>query len=159
MTNDELLASAAVQSWKLILGRFDKTIAALSDSDFQKRVAPERNRLYYLLGHLTAVHDRMLPLLLIGDRQHAELDEPFIANPDGTLGDPVSVPDLRKAWTETNNQLTAAFEGFSPQDWLHKHSSVSDADFAADPTRNRLAVVLSRTNHLSFHTGQIILVK
>jgi hypothetical protein len=34
---------------------------------------------------------------------------------------------------------------------------VSDEDFAKDPGRNRLAVVPSRTNHMSYHLGQIIL--
>jgi hypothetical protein len=159
MTNEELLANAALKSWKQVLGQFDKGLAARTDPDFQKRVAPGRNRLYYLLGHLTAVHDRLLPMLGIGERLHPELDEPFISNPDGTLSDPVSAADLRKAWTGINARLTAAFEGFSPQDWLRKHSAVSDEDFAADPTRNRLAVVLSRTNHLSFHTGQLVLAK
>jgi hypothetical protein len=91
--------------------------------------------------------------------RHPALDEPFITNPDGALADPASVADLRKAWSEINSKLTAAFERFTPQDWLRKHSAVTDQDFAADPTRNRLAVVLSRTNHLSFHTGQIVLTK
>jgi hypothetical protein len=159
MTNEELLSQAALKSWKLVLERFDKDLASLSDSDFQKRVAPGRNRLYYLLGHLTAVHDRLLPMLGIGDRVYANLDGAFISNPDGTLSDPVSVADLRRAWTDVNSRLTAAFERFSPQDWLHKHTAVSDTDFATDPTRNRLAVVLSRTNHLSFHAGQFVLTK
>jgi DinB superfamily len=159
MTNEELLANAALKSWTQVLERFDKGLSALSDDQLQQRVAPGRNRIYYLLGHLTAVHDRLLPMLNIGDRLHPELDEAFISNPDGTLSDPVSVAALRTAWSEINASLTAALDGFAPQDWLQKHAAVSDQDFAADPTRNRLAVVLSRTNHLSFHTGQIILAK
>jgi hypothetical protein len=159
MTNEELLSNAALKSWNQVLGRFNTDLAALTDEQFQKRVAPGKNRLFYLYGHLTAVHDRLLPMLGIGDRLHPELDEAFITNPDGTLADPVSVADLRKAWTEVNAKLTAALERFTPEEWLHKHAAVSDQDFAADPSRNRLAVVLSRTNHLSFHTGQIILAK
>lgn len=159
MTNEELLSNAAVKSWKQVLDRFDKDLAALTDEQLQRRVAPGRNRLFYLLGHLTAVHDRLLPMLFIGERLHPELDEAFITNPDGTLRDPVPAADLRKAWTDVNARLSAAVERFTPQDWLKKHSAVSDEDFAADPTRNRLAVLLSRTNHLSFHTGQIVLAK
>lgn len=159
MTSEQLLGLAALHSWKQVLARFDKNLDTLSSDDFQKRVAPGRNRLFYLFGHLTAVHDRMLPLLAIGDRLHPQLDEAFIAHPDGTLDDPVSVADLRSAWTTVNTRLTSAFETFAPHDWLQKHTAVSDEDFAADPSRHRLAVVLSRTNHLSFHTGQFILVK
>ena len=159
MTNEELLANAVLHSWKQVLGRFDKILAELSDESLQKPVAPGRNRLYYVIGHLTAVHDRLFPLLDVGERLHPELDEAFITNPDRTLADPVSAAELRKAWAAVNGKLTAALEGFTTADWLKKHTAVSDEDFAKDPTRNRLAVVLSRTNHLSFHTGQVVLAK
>ncbi|HEX3987381.1 MAG TPA: DinB family protein [Acidobacteriaceae bacterium] len=159
MANEELFGGAALQSWKQVIGRFDKALAALSDEQLQKPVAPGRNRLYYLVGHLTAVHDRLFALLGVGDRLHPELDEAFITNPDGMLADPVSAAELRKAWSEVNAQLTAAFEKFTAADWLARHTAVSEEDFAKDPTRNRLAVVLSRTNHVSFHTGQAVLAK
>ena len=159
MTNEELLALAALNSWKLVIGRIDQRVAALTDEQLQKQVAPGRNRLFYLVGHLTAVHDRMFSLLDIGDRLHPELDEPYITNPDGALADPLSASDLKKAWTEVNSRLTAALESFTPADWLKKHSAVSDEDFAKDPTRNRLAIVMSRTNHASFHSGQAVLIK
>ena len=159
MTNEELLNLIALNSWKQVISRFDKGLAARSDEQLQTQVAPGRNRLYYLLGHLTAVHDRMFTLLGIGERLHPELDEPFITNPDRPGTDPIPVAELRKAWAEVNGKLTALLESFTAADWLHKHTSVSDEDFATDPTRNRLSVVISRTNHLSFHSGQAVLVK
>lgn len=159
MTNEELLSSVPLQSWKQVIGRFDKVLAELSDEQLQKQVAPGKNRLFYLLGHLTAVHDRLLSLLGLGDRLHPELDEAFITNPDRALADPVSAAELRKAWAEINTRLTAAFEKLTPAEWLVKHTAVSDEDFAKDPTRNRLAVVMSRTNHVSFHTGQVVIAK
>ena len=159
MTNEELLSVVALNSWKLVISRFDQNLAALTDAQLQKQVAPGKNRLFYLVGHLTAVHDRLFPMLGIGERLHPELDEPYITNPDRTLTDPVSTSDLKKAWTEVNSKLTAAFEKFKPEDWLQKHTAVSDEDFAKDPTRNRLAVVMSRTNHASFHSGQAVLAK
>src|ERR1700745_3227702 len=153
VTNEELLGITALNSWKLVIGRFDQNLAALTDEQFQKQVAPGKNRLFYLVGHLTAVHDRMFPMLGLGERLHPELDEPYITNPDRALTDPVSASDLKKAWTEVNRKLTAAFEGFTPEDWLQKHTAVSDEDFAKDPTRNRLAVVMSRTTPPLFHSG------
>jgi DinB superfamily len=159
VTNEELLSMTALNSWKLVLGRFEEKLATLTDEQFQKQIAPGKNRLFYLVAHLTAVHDRMLPMLGLGDRLHPELDEPYITNPDRAVTDPVSTSDLKKAWTEVNSTLTAAFERFTPKDWLQKHAAVSDEDFAKDPTRNRLAVVMSRTNHASFHLGQAILAK
>jgi DinB superfamily len=160
VTNEQLLAASAVNSWKLIIGRIDQGLAALSDEKLQTQVAPGKNRLFYLLGHLTAVHDRLFTMLSIGERLHPELDEPFLTNPDKGGGrDPITAVDLRAAWSEINSKLTAAFERFTPAEWVQKHTAVSDEDFAKDPSRNRLAVVLSRTNHASFHTGQIVLAK
>lgn len=159
MSNEQLYIAAVLHSWKQVLGRYSDGIAPLTDEQFQKRVAPGKNRLYYLLGHLTAVHDRLFPLLGIGDRLRPDLDEAFITNPDGTLPDPLPAAELKALWTEINNKLTAALERFTPQQWLEKHTAVSNEDFAKDPTRNRLAVVLSRTNHLSYHSGQAMLTK
>jgi len=42
-------------------------------------------------------------------------------------------------------------------DWAQRHAVVSEEDFAKDPSRNRFAVLLSRTNHLSYHLGQAVL--
>jgi DinB family protein len=159
MTTEEQLSSAALNSWKLVVGRLDKAIAPLTDEQLQKQVAPGKNRLFYLVGHLTAVHDRLFALLGLGDRLHPEFDEVYITNSDRALPDPVSSADLKRAWSEVNTQLTAALEKLTPRQWLEKHTAVSAEDFAKDPTRNRLAVLLSRTNHASFHTGQAVLIK
>lgn len=159
MTTEEMLAAAAIHSWKLVIGRFDGSVVSLSDDRLQEQVAPGRNRLLYLVGHLTAVHDRMFPLLGIGERLHPELDEIYITNSDRALPDSISPSALKQAWTEVNSKLGAAFEKLTPQQWLEKHTAVSDEDFAKDPTRNRLAVLLSRTNHAAFHTGQAALAK
>jgi hypothetical protein len=156
MTNDEILSITVLSSWKLVISRFDTILGKLTDEQLQRQFAPGKNRMFYLLGHLTAVHDRMFPLLSLGERLHAELDETYIANPDGVLVDPLSATELRRAWAEVNHVLSAAFERFSLQDWLEKHAAVSDEDFAKDPSRNRLAVVMNRTNHASYHSGQAI---
>jgi uncharacterized damage-inducible protein DinB len=154
-----MLANAALNSWKLVIGRLDAAIAPLSDEQLQRQIAPGKNRLLYLVGHLTAVHDRMFPMLGLGERLHPELDEIYITSPDRSRPDPVSADKLKRAWSEVNGKLTAAFEKLTPQQWLEKHTAVSDEDFAKDPTRNRLAVLLSRTNHATFHTGQAALIK
>jgi hypothetical protein len=159
MTNEEILSATVLDSWKLIISRFDKILGDLTDDQLQREIAPGKNRVFYLLGHLTATHDRMFPLLGLGERLHPELDDAYITNPDRVLGGPLSATELRRAWAEINNALTAAFAGFSLEDWLQKHTAVSDEDFAKDPSRNRLAVVMNRTNHASYHSGQAVLVK
>ena len=159
MTTEELMSTTAVNTWKLVIGRFSQGIAPLTGEQLQQQVAPGRNRLLYLIGHLTAVHDRMFPLLDLGERLHPELDDIYITNPDKTHPDPLSAADLKQAWTDVNAKLTAAFEKLTPEEWLQKHTAVSDEDFTKDPTRNRLAILLSRTGHAAFHSGQAVLVK
>jgi hypothetical protein len=154
----ELFVGTAVASWTQNLERLDKIFAAASDEDLQTEVAPGKNRLFYLLGHLVAVHDRMLPLLRFGARLHPELDEPFLINADRAAPDTVTPAVLRAAWTEVNTALTAAIRALPPTEWLERHDAVSPEDFAREPLRNRLAVLLSRSAHVQFHTGQIRLV-
>ena len=60
---------------------------------------------------------------------------------------------------EVNDKLTRAFEGFTLESWLQKHTAVSDHDFIEDPMRNRLAVVMNRASHPSYHAGQAALTK
>ena len=157
MTNEELFAKTTINSWKLAIDRLDQAFSSLSDGELQTEVAPGRNRVFYLLGHLTAVHDRLFPLLGFGERLHPELDEDFLTNPDRKSPDRVSAADLRHAWSEVNQKLMAAFVALPAGDWLKKHDAVSEEDFAKEPLRNRLAVLQSRTLHAGFHGGQIIL--
>jgi DinB superfamily len=159
VTNDELLCGAVFNSWKLVLGRADQSFMSLTDVQFQQPVAPGKNRLLYLLGHLTVVHDRMFPLLGLGGRKHSELDEYYLDHPDRALPDPLSVAALKIRWTEVNSDLATALGQLTPTQWLERHQDVSEEDFAKDPRRNRLAVVMARTNHLSFHLGQMALAK
>jgi len=51
--------------------------------------------------------------------------------------------------------LLSEFENLSADEWLLRHYAMSEDDYAQEPTRNRLAVLLSRTNHMSYHLGQI----
>jgi hypothetical protein len=61
-------------------------------------------------------------------------------------------------WDEVNANLLTTFSGYTAADWLQKHTAVSDADFAINPLRNRLAILLSRTSHVAYHLGQGVLV-
>jgi hypothetical protein len=156
--SEKALVTSAMNSWKSTLERADRLFSPLSEEQLQREVAPGKNRLIYLWGHLTAVHDRMLPLLEIGPRLHPEFDEFFLTNPDKAISHLPPAEEIRQSWNEVNGQLTAAFAGFSAAEWLEKHASVSAEDFAKDPSRNRFAILLSRTSHLAFHLGQTALL-
>ena len=51
------------------------------------------------------------------------------------------------------------FEFLTTAQWFEKHTAVSEEDFTKEPHRNKLSVVLSRTNHLAYHVGQLALLK
>jgi hypothetical protein len=154
---EELLIASAIHSWKQNVERAGKVFSGLSDQQMQMEVAPGKNRLLYLWGHLTAVHDAMLPLLGVGDRLHPELDAAFIKAADKTVGALPPPTEIQRCWNEVNDKLLNAFGEYTPSDWASKHTAVSENDFAANPLRNRLSVLLSRTNHLSYHVGQAAL--
>jgi len=107
---------------------------------------------------LTATHDRMLDLLGLGERLQPKFDELFLSKPDKTTELP-PFDTVRSAWVEVNRTVSEGIASFSSADWLRKHAAVSDEDFAKDPLRNRLAILLSRTNHLAYHLGQAALVR
>jgi hypothetical protein len=155
VTNEEIFAATAIKTWTTVTARLEKILSSFSDEELQSEVSPGRNRVYYILGHLTAHHDRLLPMLGLGKRLHPELDEIFITNPDQKSGDEVSAADLRKMFTDVNVAVTSAIEAMPPADLLKRHEAVSDEDFAKEPLRNRLAVFEIRTSHAMFHAGQI----
>jgi hypothetical protein len=160
MNPNTLLIATAMQSWRLTIDRLSKTLASFTDDELQLEIVPGRNRLYYLIGHLAAVHDRLFPLLRLGERLHPELDGQFLDSPDRNFpGDELSPAELRKVWVEVNASLTDAFETLQPSEWLQRHGSVSEEDFAKEPLRNRFAVLMSRLNHASYHEGQMRLAR
>lgn len=157
LTSHGLSVQVAINSWRLVLERANKALSNLTRDQLLKEVAPGRNRVIYQWGHLTAAHDAMLPLLGLGERLHPELDAFFISSPDQAGAQLPPVEELRKYWDEVNGKLLSQFGSLSEEEWLQRHRSMSEEDYAKDPTRNRLAVLLSRTNHLSYHLGQITL--
>jgi DinB family protein len=158
MKAEHALTTSAVNAWKATIERADKLFTPLSEEQLQREVAPGKNRLVYLWGHLTAVHDRMLPLLSLGERLHPEFDALFLSSPDKAVAKLPASTEIKKSWDEVNSRLLTGLESFSADEWLQKHASVSEEDFAKDPSRNRFAILLSRTSHIAFHLGQTALI-
>ncbi len=158
MTSQQLSVRVAINSWKLVVERADKVFSNLSDSQLLKKVvAPGRNRLIYLLGHLTAIHDAMFSILGLGPRLHPELDAIFVSEPDNKQVQLPAASDLKRYWDEVNRKLLSQFESLSADEWLQRHRAMSEEDYAKNPARNRLAVLLNRTTHTSYHLGQALL--
>jgi hypothetical protein len=156
--SNEILIKMAQDAWQGQLKSTDSLLNKLSDEQLMQEVSPGRNRGIYLLGHLLAVHDMMLPLLLLGDSQYPTYYSVFVQSPDRAVADLPSIAELRTQWTVTNEKLSAHFASLAADEWFTRHASVSPEDFAKEPHRNRLNVLLSRTNHLSYHRGQLVLL-
>src|SRR5258708_26246163 len=82
MANEGSYVALALKVWKTQLDRAEKLFGGLSSEEVLREIAPGRNRLLYLWGHLTATHDAMLPLLGLGERLHPEFHSAFISTPD-----------------------------------------------------------------------------
>jgi uncharacterized damage-inducible protein DinB len=157
MTSHELPVKVAINSWRLVVERADKIFSRLTEDQLLGEVAPGKNRVIYLWGHLIAVHDAMFSILGLGPRLHPDLDAIFIDNSDKAVAEIPSAGQLKQYWDEVNGKLLSQFQSLSTDEWLLRHRAMSEEDYAKDPTRNRLAVLLSRTNHLSHHLGQVAL--
>jgi len=157
MGNEGSFLALGLKVWKAQIERADKLFGSLSSEEVLREIAPGKNRLLYLWGHLTAIHDAMLPLLGLRERFHPEFDVAFVSNPDKSRTAIPSHEEVRRVWQTVNGELSKRFEKMSWPDWLQRHVAVSEEDFAKDASRNRFSVLLSRTNHLSYHLGQAVL--
>ncbi|MEI9934608.1 MAG: DinB family protein [Ferruginibacter sp.] len=150
-----LITKAWAAQNKRVSDFFDK----YSDDAYLNEIAPGRNRAIYLLGHLTAINDALLPLFGFGEKLFPELEEPFLTNADKTNAAFPSLTELKQYWQTVNTTLTAHFNKLTSEEWLDKHTAVSAEDFAINPERNRLNVLIGRTNHQSYHLGQLNLLR
>jgi hypothetical protein len=157
MGTENLMIQSVLGNWRLTITRLSTFFNGLSQPEFYEEIAPGCNRIIYVLGHLTAVHDATLAVLGFGVRDHPELDELFIKNPDRTLETSISSAYLMFFWEQVNRRLDDGMKALALEQWVRRHRSVSEEDFAKEPTRNCLSVVLSRTNHASYHLGQLTL--
>jgi hypothetical protein len=154
MALETSLIDSAHKNWQSTVDRAGKLFGNLSQEQLLQEVAPGKNRLIYLWGHLTAFNDAFIPLLGFGSRIHPELDLMFVSNPDRTVPTILLGEDLKIIWQETSQLLWTGFSKLSVADWLQKHDAVSEEDFLREPHRNRFTVLLGRTAHIAYHLGQ-----
>lgn len=155
----EQIIRQIINAWaaqnKIVTTFFNK----YDDTVYESEVAPGRNRAIYLLGHLIASNDGMLPMFGLGERLFPQLEAIFSGTPDRTFDEIPSIAELKNNWSLLNTTLAAHFATLTVEDWLDRHSRVSEADFALDPLRNKLNVLISRTIHQGYHAGQLALLK
>jgi len=159
MNTSPIILKMLFDRWNASLLNWDKILNELTDEQLQKEIAPNKNRGIYVLGHLIAVHDDLIVLLNMGDKLYPELHKIFLASPDKAIAEIPSAQELRASWSKQCEVLKEKFANLQPEEWFEKHTAVSAEDFIKEPHRNKLNIVLTRTTHLNYHTGQLILLK
>ena len=155
----ELFIKMVLDAWNQKVNQLNKLFGELSDEQLERQVAPGKNSGTYILGHLAAISNRMIPLLGLGDEVNPALYDTFVEKAEKEIINRPSVQQLRKDWDQVNARLSQLFSEVSPDDWFKRHNSVSEADFVSRPHRNKLNVIINRTNHLDYHAGQVVLLK
>jgi hypothetical protein len=152
----ELFVKMAMSNWEIQNSRLNKLLAKLTDNQLFTKTAPGRNSGLYILGHLTAVNDSMFPLLELGERLYPELEPIFIRNPDNSGIEKPLITAIKEYWNTMSTLLQQKMDAMQPHDWFTRHSAVSAEDFEKEPHRNKLNILINRTNHQSYHLGQLI---
>ena len=158
-TQPDLFVKMVLDAWYLHIKRTDDQFNSLSDAQLFHEVSPGRNRGVYLLGHLTAIHDRMLPLLGLGEMFQPGMYDLFVVQPYKADAEIPSVSELKSYWAQVNSALGEHFKKMTAVEWFQKHNAVSAEDFEKEPHRNRLNMIINRTNHLEYHRGQLAFLK
>jgi len=148
-----------LDNWNLQIKSANKLFESLSDQQLSQDVSEGKNSGIYLLGHLVVVHDGMLPLMGLGENMCPELESVFLRSPDKSGLPHPDIQTLKEYWLEINEKLNKHFEQFSAETWFERHTAVTEEVFAKEPHRNKLNILLTRTVHLTYHLGQIALLK
>ncbi len=159
MTTNQTMVKMVLDRWNGSIKNADALLQTLTDEQLQKEIAPGKNRGIYLLGHLVAVHDDMLVLLNMGEKLYPALYEPFLTFADKKVEAIPTATELRKYWNNQCETLKQHFESLSAEQWFEKHTAVSEEDYIKEPHRNKLNIIITRTTHLAYHTGQLQMLK
>ena len=145
-----------ISAWETQNARVKKLLDPLTDEQLLAETAPGRNSGVYLVGHLIAISDRLFPILGFGERLYPELDNAFIDSPDKSGIEVPTINKLKEYWDRVNNKLANHISQMPADEWFNRHNNVSEADFAKEPFRNKLNIIINRTNHTSYHLGQLV---
>ena len=154
----EILIRQTIAAWQLQNRKLNALLNKLSSEELLAPVAPNRNRGIYLLGHLIAFNDMMLPLLGLAERLYPELDDLFVDCSDGCADHYPPVNTLKAYWYEVNETLTANMNELPLQEWFRQPANDQVAGIKRNPLYTKYSVLIGRTTHLSYHIGQLNLL-
>jgi hypothetical protein len=154
----EMLIQQTIAAWQLQNRKLNALLNKISSEELLTPVAPNRNRGIYLLGHLIAFNDMMLPLLGFGDRLYSELDDLFVCCADGYKDHYPPANTLKIYWYNVNETLTVKMNDLPISEWLAQATNDRLNGFEKNPLHNKFSILIGRTIHLSYHIGQLNLL-
>ncbi|CAN5550092.1 hypothetical protein BH10BAC4_BH10BAC4_25300 [soil metagenome] len=143
-------------AWETQASRVTKLLTTLSDEKLLSETAPSRNSGLYLVGHLAAVSDALFPLMGWGEKLYPELDNIFLKNPEKSGLEKPTLAQIKDYWNTIDKKVTEHIRSTQYDEWFARHNAVSAEDFAKEPFRNKMNILINRTNHMSYHLGQLI---
>jgi len=156
VSEKKLFIKMVMSNWDLQVSRMNSVLTKLSDEELSSPTAPGRNTGVYLLGHLAAVSDGMFTFLGLGEKLNPAMDELFVRKPEDSGLEKPAISELKEYWNKVNAVLSEKMSQVAPEEWFNRHTAVSEEDFAKEPHRNKLNIVINRTNHISYHLGQLV---
>lgn len=145
--------------WSMYNTRIQKLFDSLDDTRFFQPIAEGSNSPSWILGHLAETDDALLELFGIRERLFPDLKKIYHHERGRNQSDHLQKEELVTRWKAISAELDKAFKSWSESDWLSRHSAVSEEDFAKEPHRNKLNVMLTRVAHKASHLGQVAMIK
>lgn len=133
------------QAWLLQNRKISDLINRLSEDDLKNDVAPGRNSGLYLLGHLIASNDLLMPMFGFGKKMYPLYEKIFLCTPDKCAQNFPPVQEVKSHWFTLNEVLMEKFAAMDEKNWS------SQSEMSID----RLTMMLSIVNHQSYHLGQL----
>lgn len=137
--------SIIYQAWLLQNRKISDLVHKLNDEDLKKDVAFGRNSGLYLLGHLIASNDLLLPLFGFGAKMYPEYEKIFLCCPDKCAQNFPAVKAVKSHWFALNEYLNLKFSSLNEKQW-----STED-----DNSNHQFKTMLSIVNHQCYHLGQL----
>jgi hypothetical protein len=158
MENYNFMIDQLLDQWENKIQETTDLFIAIGEQFAMEPVAPGKNRVIYLLGHLIVASDCFLAALEPDARRYPEYDELFLT-PQHHANEYPAYELLLQQWVSINEVLFAYLRQLSPADWKSKHNYISETDFIFEPKRNKFNVLLNRNAHLFHHAGQLALIR
>jgi uncharacterized damage-inducible protein DinB len=149
----------ALLQWAQYNKRMEKVITSTPDTLFHQPIVGGGNSPSWILGHLVDTDDALLELLGAGKRMFPELGNIYHHERGKNQQNHLSKEELLNSWKLILAEFDKAFTSWDEKEWMSKHTAVSAEDFAKEPHRNKLNVLLTRVTHKASHLGQIAMLK